>query len=62
MASDYKIGARVRSALGRVVSHPKAVWVTVVDGNVTLCGEVLAAEYPALLSAAKGGAGCEVGY
>jgi uncharacterized membrane protein len=57
VASDYKIGARVRSALGRVVSHPKAVWVTVVDGNVTLCGEVLAAEYPALLAAAKGARG-----
>ena len=54
VASDYKIGARVRSAMGRVVSHPSAVWVTVVDGNVTLCGDVLAAEHPALLAAAKG--------
>jgi len=54
VASDYKIGARVRSALGRVVSHPKAIWVTVVDGHVTLCGEVLAAEHPALIAAAKG--------
>ena len=52
-ASDYKIGARVRSAMGRVVSHPSAVWVTVVDGNVTLCGEVLADEVDALLSVAK---------
>jgi hypothetical protein len=57
VASDYKVGARVRSAFGRVVSHPKAVWVTVVDGNVTLCGEVLAAEYRALLAAAKGARG-----
>ena len=53
-ASDYKIGARVRSAMGRVVSHPKAVWVTVVDGNVTLCGDVLAAEADALVAVAKG--------
>ena len=53
-ASDYKVGARVRSAMGRVVSHPSAVWVTVVDGNVTLCGDVLADEADALLSSAKG--------
>jgi uncharacterized membrane protein len=53
-ASDYKIGARVRSAMGRVVSHPSAVWVTVVDGNVALCGDVLAHEADALVAAAKG--------
>jgi uncharacterized membrane protein len=54
VASDYKIGARVRSAFGRAVSHPKAIWVTVVDGNVTLCGEVLASEHPAVVAATKG--------
>jgi uncharacterized membrane protein len=54
VASDYKVGARVRSNFGRIVSHPKAIWVTVVDGNVTLCGEVLASEHPGLLAAAKG--------
>jgi len=48
VASDYKVGARVRSNFGRLVSHPKAVWVTVVDGNVTLCGEVLATEHAAM--------------
>ena len=53
-ASDYKVGARVRSAMGRVVSHPSAVWVTVVDGNVTLCGDVLADEADALVSVAEG--------
>jgi uncharacterized membrane protein len=52
-ASDYKVGARVRSAMGRVVSHPSAVWVTVVDGNVTLCGDVPAAEADALVAVAK---------
>ena len=57
VASDYKIGARVRSAMGRVVSHPSAVWVSVVDGNVTLCGEVLAGEHKALLAAANGARG-----
>ena len=53
-ASDYKIGARVRSAMGRVVSHPSAIWVTVVDGNVALCGDVLASEGDALVAVAKG--------
>lgn len=53
-ASDYKIGARVRSAMGRVVSHPSAVWVTVVDGHVALCGDVLASEADGLLAVAKG--------
>jgi uncharacterized membrane protein len=53
-ASDYKVGARVRSAMGRVVSHPSAVWVTVVDGNVTLCGDVPAHEADALVAVAKG--------
>ena len=57
VASDYKIGARVRSAMGRVVSHPSAVWVSVVDGNVTLCGDVLASEHKALVLAAKGARG-----
>jgi uncharacterized membrane protein len=54
VASDYTIGARVRSNFGRAVTHPRAIWVTVVDGNVTLCGEVLASEHAALLAAAKG--------
>jgi uncharacterized membrane protein len=53
-ASDYKIGARVRSALGRVVSHPSAIWVTVVDRNVALCGDILADEVGAVVSAARG--------
>ena len=53
VASDYKIGARVRSNMGRVVSHPSSVWVRVVDGNVTLTGEVLAGEHAALLAATK---------
>jgi uncharacterized membrane protein len=55
--SDYKIGARVRSRLGRAVSHPSAIWVTVVDGNVTLCGDVLAEEAKGAVAAAKGARG-----
>lgn len=55
--SDYKIGARVRSAMGRVVSHPSAILVTVNDGHVTLCGDVLAEELPALLGTARNARG-----
>jgi uncharacterized membrane protein len=57
VASDYKVGARVRSGMGRAVSHPSAIWVTVVDGHVTLCGEVLRSEHAGLLAAAKGARG-----
>jgi uncharacterized membrane protein len=52
-ASDYKVGARVRAAMGRVVSHPSAIWVSVADGNIALCGDVLADELDALLAVAK---------
>jgi hypothetical protein len=37
-ADDHTISERVRSALGRVASHPKNIEVTVHDGIVTLCG------------------------
>ena len=53
-ASDYKVGARVRAAMGRVVSHPSAIWVSVADGHVALCGDVLAHEADRLLAVAKG--------
>ena len=36
---------RIRSHIGRVVSHPRAIEVTARDGNVTLLGPVLAAEH-----------------
>lgn len=41
---------RVRSKLGRVVSHPGAIEVTAQNGNVTLSGPVLSAEVPELLA------------
>jgi hypothetical protein len=48
---DEKIVARVRSELGRVVSHPGAIEVTAKDGIVCLTGPVLADEVDDLLAA-----------
>lgn len=42
--SDETLVARVRSKLGRVVRHPKAIEVSAVDGRVTLRGAILADE------------------
>jgi hypothetical protein len=47
---DPVLVGRVRSELGRVVSHPSAIEVTAVDGRVTLSGPVLAHEVDHLLS------------
>ena len=47
---DAVLVERVRSKLGRVVSHPGAIHVTAQDGNVTLSGPVLSAEVPELLT------------
>jgi hypothetical protein len=41
---DEILEPRVRSRLGRCVSHARAVLVDVVDGNVTLAGPILAHE------------------
>lgn len=38
VSSDAKIAARVRSALGRAIPHPRAVGVAVEHGRVTLRG------------------------
>lgn len=43
-ADDEVLHERVRSAIGRVVSHPRAITVVVSDGRVTLNGPVLADE------------------
>jgi uncharacterized membrane protein len=48
-AGDEVIEDRIRSALGRIVSHPGAVTVTVFDGRVTLSGQVLAEEMDTLI-------------
>ncbi len=46
---DEVLHDRVRSALGRLVSHPGAVTVTAFDGRVTLGGQVLEHELDPLL-------------
>lgn len=46
---DNVIEARVRSSFGRIVSHPKSVYVRAVNGVVTLSGPVLKKEVPRLL-------------
>lgn len=52
-ADDTVLAERVRTCLGRVVSHPGAIDVTVTDGRVTLSGPVLASEHQSLLRAVK---------
>lgn len=52
-ADDWVIAERVRSVLGRVVSHPRAILVSVQDGQVTLAGPILQEEVPRLLAAAR---------
>ncbi|MGZ3459270.1 MAG: SRPBCC family protein, partial [Archangium sp.] len=47
---DRTIEARVRSALGRVCSHPHALQVNVEQGRVRLDGVTLKAEHPKILS------------
>jgi uncharacterized membrane protein len=58
-ADDPVIEARVRTALGRVVSHPSAIDVRCEFGRVTLSGPVLAAEVDELLSTVRGVRGVE---
>lgn len=52
-AGDAVIEARVRSEIGRVVSNPGAVLVSVYEGRATLRGPVLAREVDGLLSAVR---------
>ncbi len=48
--SDEALAARVRAGIGRSVSHPHAISVTVRNGHVTLSGPVLSQEVGRLLS------------
>ncbi|HET6491451.1 MAG TPA: SRPBCC family protein [Burkholderiales bacterium] len=48
--SDRELGEQVRAKLGRVVSHPHAIDVTVRDRCVTLSGPILMDEVQPLLS------------
>jgi osmotically-inducible protein OsmY len=46
---DAVLHERVRSAIGRVVSHPGAITVSAYEGRVTLSGHVLAHEADELI-------------
>ena len=50
---DAKLVERVRSKLGRMVSHPGAVQVTVKNGTVTFSGSILPRETTKLLKAVQ---------
>ena len=50
---DETLTARVRSRLGHVVSHPRAIEVLVEQGRVTLRGEVPRVEQARLLRAVR---------
>jgi hypothetical protein len=58
LAHDYvdndTVLERVRAKLGRVTSHPHAIDVFVSEGEVTLCGPILASEMPRVLSTVGG--------
>lgn len=48
--SDAQLRERVRSRMGHLVSHPRAIEVSVEEGIVRLSGQVLAKELDGLLS------------
>jgi BON domain len=50
---DAVIVDRVRSRLGRIVSHPGAIEVASANGNVTVSGPILEAEVDKLLACVK---------
>lgn len=50
---DARLIERVRAALGRVCSHPRAIDVEALDGEITLRGDVLTSEAEAVLGAAR---------
>src|SRR6266550_5593274 len=56
-ASDEVIEARVRSKMGRIVSHPHAIKVSCADGRIKLSGPILADEVPRLLKCSQTTAG-----
>lgn len=51
--NDAVTEARIRSKMGRVVSHPHSIHVNSQNGHVTLRGIILADEVPALLRCIK---------
>ena len=55
--TDEVLAERVRSALGRVVSHPGALEVAAHGGRVTLRGPILAREVDEVLATVASGRG-----
>jgi uncharacterized membrane protein len=53
-ASGARLAARIRARIGRVVSHPHAIDVSVEDGRVILSGPILEREVDELVSAVSG--------
>ena len=47
---DRVLCARVRSELGRIASHPRAIAVQARAGTVTLAGDALASEIPSIVA------------
>lgn len=56
-APDYILEARVRSLLGRLVSHPHAIDVLARGGEITVSGDILSSEAGRLLRGVSGVAG-----
>jgi hypothetical protein len=52
--SDQALHDRVRALMGRIVSHPRAVQVSVHAGQVTLSGPIFSDEAPKLMDSVAG--------
>jgi BON domain len=52
-ANDHVLCERVRAHLGRVASHPRAIYVFARDGRVVLSGDVLLSEVPTIVSSVR---------
>ncbi len=50
---NQRLAERVRSKLGRVCSHPRAIRVAINEGNVTLRGDILRHELAEILRAVR---------
>jgi osmotically-inducible protein OsmY len=53
MVSDEVLGARIRANLRKAVSHPQAINVQVIEGDVVLTGDILAREVQPLIDYVK---------
>jgi uncharacterized membrane protein len=53
-ADDEVLHERVRSVIGRVVSHPGAITVTVSEGRVVLSGQILADQVDQVIDKVRG--------